>query len=610
LSDGRAEALLKSALEKIVYFEARSDQLQGDAATLRAETEQLRRELASATQREVELRRRIAELEVEIGRAHREREEAGRIVDAMRAERTGLLEKVLEASRISGHTADGGPDFDLAAFIAQLRGEALALRGGSASAAASSPEREYVRHASSAALGSAGRGSTGLVGPSVPALSRQGSFPPPLGPAGRAIPSLVSGSTAASALGMEESTPPTAAASEHPDSSAGKASDSGPSLMRSAALAVTREAERLAEEGRLGVPSSARFGEESLFGFSVRELASPDPAARCRAAERLRTLGDRAAAPAVAAALHAERDDGVVVTLLDAFRGLASREGAGVVAPLLGAASAAVRIAALRAVTTLDPEAAAAHLARAAHDPDPTVRRRASLLAVSLGPERVLELQREAAADPDPEVRRLVVLATGAAGGDAARTRLLTMLDDSDLGVRRAAARSLSRLLGVELGHVPGLGDEERRREIRRLSTLDPAPLSVRAQNAAEEAAFGPARPTLPSPAVEPVPQAEPPEEIRFVANPEAEAPPDPELGPPASSPAEIEPPVRPGPVVHSDEALCQRIALELRSAMRGRTIPDLAAQLRVASEQVIEAAALLTARGQVVRRAGKLFIS
>jgi hypothetical protein len=161
----------------------------------------------------------------------------------------------------------------------------------------------------------------------------------------------------------------------------------------------------------------------------------------------------------------------------------------------------------------------------------------------------------------------------------------------------------------VELGHVPELGDEERRREIRRLSTLDPAPLSVRAQNAAEEAALG-ARPTLPSPAVEPVPQAEPPEEVRFVANPEAEAPPDPELGPPATSPAEIEPPVRPGLVVHSDEALCQRIALELRSAMRGRTIPDLAAQLGVASEQVIEAAALLTARGQVVRRGGKLFVS
>jgi HEAT repeat protein len=571
LSDGRAEALLKSALEKIVYFEARSDQLQGDAATLRAESDQLRRELASATQREVELRRRIAELEVEIGRSHREREEAGRVVDAMRAERTGLLEKVLEASRIHGNTADGGPDFDLAAFIAQLRGEALALRGGTPERRASSftPMSAPTSH---------------LASKTAPQLAGA----PPASPS----PAPVSVATASA---------------DRPEPSPAIASESVPVLMHSAALAVTREAERLSGEGRLRVPSSHRFGEESLFGFSVRELASPDPAARCRAAERLRTLGDRAAAPAVATALHAERDDSVLITLLDTFRTLASLEGAGVVAPLLGAPSPMVRIAALRAVTTLDPDAAVAHLARAAHDPDPTVRRRASLLAVSLGPERVMELQREAAGDPDPEVRRLVVLATGAAGGDAARTRLLTALDDSDLGVRRAAARSLSRLLAVELGHVPELGDEERRREIRRLSTLDPAPLSVRAQAATDEATLAASSKSLPVPDDDRASS----EDTRLVAATEPELsvhPEDPE--PPAAPAAEVEPPGRPGPAVHSDEALCQRIALELRAAMRGRTVPDLAEQLGVASEQVIEAAALLTARGQVVRRGGKLFVS
>jgi hypothetical protein len=371
-------------------------------------------------------------------------------------------------------------------------------------------------------------------------------------------------------------------------------------------VAITREAERLAEQGRLGVPSSSRFVEESLFGFSVRELASPDPAARCRAAERLRTLGDRAAAPAVAAALHAERDEPVLTALLDTFRALASREGASVVAPLLGASSPAVRISALRAVTTLDPDAAAAHLARAAHDPDASVRRRASLLAVSLGPERVLELQREAAGDPDPEVRRLVVLATGAAGGEAARSRLLTSLDDKDLGVRRAAARSLSRLLGVELGHVPELGDEERRREIRRLSTLEPAPLAVRAESAEARLAFevnpvAPSQESMPG-EVESSPD-HPPEDTE-----EAQAPARAAGG--GAPEREVEPVVQPGPAVHSDEALCQRVAQELRVAMRGRTIPDLAAQLGVTNERVVEAAALLTARGQVVRRGAKLFVS
>ena len=94
---------MRSALEKIVYFEARSETLQADAATLRAEADALRADLASASQREVELRRRVAELEVELGRTHRDREEAARVLDAMRAERAGLMGKVLEAARIQGN---------------------------------------------------------------------------------------------------------------------------------------------------------------------------------------------------------------------------------------------------------------------------------------------------------------------------------------------------------------------------------------------------------------------------------------------------------------------------------------------------------------------------
>ena len=63
---------------------------------------------AAASQREVELRRRVAELEVELGRSHRDREEAARVLEAMRAERAGLMGKVLEAARIQG-ASDAGP---------------------------------------------------------------------------------------------------------------------------------------------------------------------------------------------------------------------------------------------------------------------------------------------------------------------------------------------------------------------------------------------------------------------------------------------------------------------------------------------------------------------
>src|SRR5262249_28173298 len=99
---------------------------QADAATLRTEADALRADLASAAQREVELRRRVAELEVDLGRAHRDREEAARVLEAMRAERAGLMGKVLEASRIQGNEV--GLDFDLAGSLASRRAEALAPR--------------------------------------------------------------------------------------------------------------------------------------------------------------------------------------------------------------------------------------------------------------------------------------------------------------------------------------------------------------------------------------------------------------------------------------------------------------------------------------------------
>ncbi len=578
MSDGRAEALLRSALEKIVYFEARSEALQADAASLRAEADALRADLATASQREVELRRRVAELEVELGRAHREREEAARVLDAMRAERAGLMGKVLEAARIQG-ASDARLDFDLAGFIADLRAEAIALR---VPAAEVTPPRQVETapavatvlavHAESARPGfsalSSPATSNGASSPGSPLRSAPGPVTPPGAPAGPSAASM---------------------------------------------LAVTREAERLFEQGRLAVPPSPRHGEESLFGFSIRELSSPDPSARCRAAERLRALGDRAAAPALAVALHAEREDTVIVGLLEAFRALATREGSAVVEPLLGAPEAVVRIAALRAITHLDPDAAPAHLLRAAHDPDASVRRRTALLAVSLRPERMVELERQMSRDPDPEVRRLAALTAGAAGGPQARSGLLAALEDQDLGVRRAAARSLSGILGIDLGHVPLLSDEERRREVRRLTTLAPVPLAQRARALSS-------RPPAPEPDREGLDgsPALPEDETAAWGDSEAlqasavesSVPDEP---PPVSARIEVTRPALPrehGANVHADEALCKQIASELRTSMRGRSVVDLATHLGVTDERVIEAAALLTARGQVVRRGAKLFVA
>ncbi|MBI3184388.1 MAG: HEAT repeat domain-containing protein [Myxococcales bacterium] len=473
----RPEALLRSALEKIVYFEARSEQLANDLGAAKAEGERLRLELAQAAQREIELRRQVAELEVRSGRAHAEREELRRMNEALRAERAELIGKLLEAARIhdAGQARSAEEQFDLARFIAELRSEALAKR-----------EQASAKQ-------------------DAPALA-------------------------------------VAAAS----------SSSG----------VAHHAERLMAEGRLGVSArqleelSGGEGfigrtEETLFGFSVRELSALEPSARVRAAERLTALGHPAAAPALATALHAEAEPQVQVALLSSFAHFAKEEGAPVVAPLLQSRLPGVRMAALKALLAIDPQRAGPHLAAAMKDPDRAVRRRASLLALSLSGEAARKLGAEAIADQDPEVRRLAALVLGASGAEQAKECLFSALRDPEKRVRQAGAQSLSRLLGEDLSPVVEMDEAQRRREVRRLSSL----------------------PLLPPQPLPTPPAAEPQAPPRLVS-----------------------------------EELCAKLLVEIRTAIRGRSFPELEAAAGVEPAAVREACELLLARGQVVRRGAKLF--
>ncbi|WP_375756134.1 HEAT repeat domain-containing protein [Corallococcus exercitus] len=436
MSDERPDALLKSALEKIVYFEARAQQLHGELASARDELSHLKEDLAQAHQRELDLRRELAELEVKSGRAQTEREELNRVNHALRLERDQLMAKLLDASRIhsSGQAralADDDADelgFDLASFISQLRSEVI-LRG----------DVPAVR--------------TPYSGPAVPLKS-----PEPIVPWTERPPQPI---------------PPRA------PSASSSAADSGLSP-------VAREAQRLHSEGRLRVSAeqmaelSGHAGsttDETLFGFSVRELSAADAAARVRAAERLKALAHPAAAPALAAALHAETDATAQVALVQAFAGLCREEGASVVSPLLSSPVPEVRIAALKALLVLAPKDAAPHLAQAMKDSDRSVRRRASLLALGLEGETARRLGEDAIHDTDPEVRALAALALGAGRGENARTLLLGALDDSEARVRKAAAQSLSRILGHDVSAVVALDDAHRRREIRRLATLPVKPV-------------------------------------------------------------------------------------------------------------------------------------
>jgi hypothetical protein len=525
LADLRAETLLKSALEKIVYFEARVEQVTRELSQARAEVEELKRDLSSAGARELELRRQVAELEVGVQKSHREREEVGRMNDALKSERTALLEKLIDASRIhAAGEVNMEPTLDLASFIAELRSEVISAR----------EQRSLLASAPTASRPTA---------PSTPV----------------AFPSASIGQTAAVR-------PPLAP----------EPSSSSP---------VAQVAEQLLRDGRLQVSADelthlaphAGRSEETLFGFSVRELSSPDSQSRIRAAERLRALGQRAAAPALATALHSEREPEVLVGLLSAFSSLAQREGAPVVLPLLESPSPEVRMAALKALLALDPSQAGVRLAAAAEDPDPAVRRRASLLSLGLSGAEAERVEKTATQDQDPNVRRLSTLTLAASAGERAKGPLLDALKDPDVSVRRAAALGLGQLLGEDLSHVVDLEDAPRRREIRRLAALPPKPRGRTGR--AEQRGLAPAQ------LEDPAPEAHLSEGRR----------PDPRL-PEAM------------PVDH--EGLCQRLLFEMRSAIRGRSLEDLTQSMQEQASSVEDACGLLVARGQAVRRGLKYFVA
>ncbi|MBL8910873.1 MAG: HEAT repeat domain-containing protein [Archangium sp.] len=511
MSDEKPEALLKSALEKIVYFEARSTQLSNDADTSRGEMERVKNELASAAQREIELRRVIAELEVRATRAHAEREEMARVVDALRRERAELVGKMLEASRIHG-LDQGVEGFDLAQFIAQLRQEVLVQRDGTKASVA----------------------------------------------------------------------------------------------VHTTADTVTGVAHELASQGRLKVSASdiatlagsMEFpgrSEETLFGFSVRELSALDASARVRAAERLEALRHPAAAPALATALHGESESSVQVALLSALASLAKAEAVPVVQPLLTSTSPDVRIAALKALLKLDPGAAGPHLAAATKDHDKAVRRRASLLALGLSGKEALELGSQTIRDSDADVRALAALVLGASNAEVARPMLLDAMRDSDQRVRRAASQSLSRLLGQDVTSLVGLEDAHRRREVRKLANVPVAPAK----------AVVVAKPVPVAKAVSaPSPQ---PLSLR-----------ERETAPKVSRVGELMQPQTRVAVAVVEEVVEQPLSpevtagvmRELRAAIRGRPLDELSNGIGASAHDTMRACSALIAAGQVVRRGHKYFVA
>lgn len=547
MSDERPESLLKSALEKIVYFEARSSQLVNDLDQARKEELRLKHELAASSQREIDLRRIIAELEVRTARAHSEREEAARTVDALRRERADLIGNILEASRIHGAGQESSLEtLDLAAFISELRSEVVAGRGPASEAG---PRR------------------------SPPAMAR--AFPGPV------VPSV---------------------------------NDVAQSLQAQGRLTVSPE--DFATLERAGLASGRT--EETLLGFSVRELAAPDAAARLRAATRLLALGQSAAAPALATALHAEQEPAVIVGFLAALAALAGSEAVAVVQPHLSSPQADVRIAALKALLALDPVQAGPHLAGAMQDPDRAVRRRASLLVLGLQGPAAMHLGTQAISDPDAHVRSLAALVLGASGSTGARGLLMQAMRDREPQVRRSAGEALSRLLGQDVSGLVELGEVQRRREVRRLLHVEARPVQ------GSVTALDRLRDRLRTPL---------PEELLRAASPRDAAAPQGAVASASAArtpmPAPLKVPV--GVAAGSAQKSVARTAVleavapsspsatprvldavlgELRAALRGRPLEELAQGASVSVDHARAACAALLEKGLVVRRGLKYFVA
>jgi hypothetical protein len=136
------EGILRSALEKIVFFECRVSQLESELAAARTTAERARADAAEARRRETELAHALAAERGTRGDAEAQAGDLAERVRLLEGERERLLSGLVERARLDGAPgADGepGPDeggADLAGFIAELRGEIQALRAWKAAAEA------------------------------------------------------------------------------------------------------------------------------------------------------------------------------------------------------------------------------------------------------------------------------------------------------------------------------------------------------------------------------------------------------------------------------------------------------------------------------------------
>lgn len=585
--DGRAPGdrsvdpaeLLRGALEKIVFFECRVSQLESELRVALKTAERGRTDASAAHQRAVELEGAVAGARGARAEAERRSDDLAERVRLLEGERERLLAGLVEQAGLAGAPgADGdaaGEQADLAGFIAELRAEIDDLRRSRAS------------------------------DPLTPTL-------------GSAVP-----------RGSESTAPGEPA--------------------REPYASVATLGGRLASDGRASLTAGdakllrgqlATESDRVLFDQAIQRLRASDPVERLRAVRRLEALGPRAAAPLLAAAVSREPDAEVKVALLGALARVDEPFAADLAAGALEDRRPQVRAAALETLARLAPERAEPRILGALGDESPVVRRRgALLLALSKSP-RADEALAAALRDADRGVARAAAAALAGRPSVAAQGALARALEHVDAGVRRSAAENLGRWSGERVdGEAP---DHERRRVARRiaerLAAMGPAEVRSAVMGAAGTQPPN-AMPTASALVVHRFPgrsvagtpvavQVAPSSRIDVSPSPHASAggegtgeggrlaaarpriavaeAPLP-LSPPQRLSARL-PPASAG--AREDSPLESTIVAELRAALRGRAAADLAGLLATPPNRVEAALSALAARGVVVMRGPRWYVS
>jgi hypothetical protein len=399
---GSAEELLRSALEKIVFFECRVAGLENELESARNNAVRAREEAGAARRREAALETTAAQARGERAAAAAQNAELGERVRLLETERERFLSGMVERAHLAGAPAGegeaAGSEDDLAGFISELRAEIEVLRSWKRAAEAAGVKVDE--------------------GASAPAT-------PPAREATPAVPALATRFEAAGRIG------------------------------------VSREQAR-------SLPTFTTRSERVLYEVSLDDLGATDPGARRRAADGLRVLGSRNAAPLVAAALGREEDAEVKAALLAALGALAEPSAADLALRELSDARPAVRAAALEAASALAKERAAPQLAAALGDHSPLVRRRAAVLLGFTAGDTAEDALVAALSDRDPGVARTAAVALSGRPSARAQGALARALEHPEPEVRRAAARAVGRWSGEAVD--TSAPEPERRWAARRIA--------------------------------------------------------------------------------------------------------------------------------------------